>query len=98
MTTKMEKKMIGAFYTLTEEKAKWEKDLIASNHRNLDLQYIVDEQDEQIATLKAALVKRYTDDGWLSVATQNSTLAEVREKAISRLRSELPEIGWEDMK
>lgn len=62
MTTEMEKKMIGAFYALTEEKANWEKDLIASNHRNLDLQYIVDDQADQIATLKAALIEQITQD------------------------------------
>lgn len=55
MTTKMEKKMIGSFYKLTEEKVKWEKDLIASNHRNLDLQYIIDEQDSKIVTLELAI-------------------------------------------
>lgn len=54
MTTKTEKKMIGNFYKLTEEAiglrekiAKLEDDLVKSNHRNLDLQYIVDSLDKE---------------------------------------------------
>jgi hypothetical protein len=49
MTTKMEKKMIGQFYTLTEENivlknriTELEQKLVESNHRNLDWQYMYD--------------------------------------------------------
>ena len=50
--------MIGMFYTLTEEKTKWEKErielekkLIESNHRCLDMQYICDDQAKEIERL-----------------------------------------------
>ena len=63
MTTKIEKKMIGNFYKLTEETielrkeiAKLESDLVKSNHRNLDLQYLCDGLDEENKQLKEQIV------------------------------------------
>jgi hypothetical protein len=60
MVTAIERKMIGQFYTLTEESielkkkiAKLEEDLIKSNRRNLDLQYMYDSLYEENENLKA---------------------------------------------
>lgn len=54
--------MIGAFYTLIEEKVQLlvkikqlEEDLVKSNHANLDLQYICDDQAKEIDRLQVII-------------------------------------------
>ena len=72
-----------------------EKKLIDSNNRYADLQLVCDDQDKQIAALKAACIEKQ----YRLMPTAPRCYNDARRKAaIEELARGLPEIDWEDMK
>ena len=79
-----------------------------TNHRYLDLQQVCDDQDKQIATMKAALIDRHLNMvEWIKECgyeynpqmMQEMVFSDTyRIEAMHQLAREMPEIDWEDMK